>query len=740
MSMIRHALDYAARGWRVFPVHEVARHAEGWRCSCRRGTDCDRPGKHPRTEAGLTEATTDEPTIRSWWARWPAASIGIATGRESGITVIDADAAGGKPGLVNLTRLCVERGGVPQTLTSETGGGGLHLIFSFIEALRTGVNVLDEAIDVRNDRGYIVAPPSTHVSGQTYKWRDESAAILALPGWMIAAPQEARQRSARRRGRPSVQRKAFTLEQAKAALVHVDADDRDRWRAVGIILGRTYARAEAAWTLYCEWAERSSKFADDPTGNMARMREAFYTLSAQPARGEDLSMGSLISWAREGGWSWTPNLAELENFYCIHPASKVLYVPSGQLWTPQAVDAALPPVPVALDEETGEQVYQSPSKWLAQNRGIESQCSDPALPQVVPNMVARGIGIVAHEGATMFNRYRPAHPKPGSAAQAEPFVNHVRALFPNEAEAAHLLAWLAHRVQRPGEKVRHALLIGGPQGIGKDTIFDAAVPAIGDWNCASIAPDAIFSPFNEYKAAVLVRINEVADLHDVTRYKFYEATKNLISGSPDGAEVNPKYGHKYYVRNCAGVVLTTNYIDTGLYLPADDRRHYAVETVGSLAGDRDAYFERLWRWLQVEGGFWHVAAFLREFDLSRFDPNAPPPKTATFKRIVAHSATSDAWLTDALEQLGDPEIVRTDEVRELCIRAGLKQEEFARRAAQAMKRAGYELLPNPARADLRHQLPGNGDEKIRVTAYVKHGTPPADHDGLLATINRKPRF
>jgi hypothetical protein len=93
--------------------------------------------------------------------------------------------------------------------------------------------------------------------------------------------------------------------------------------------------------------------------------------------------------------------------------------------------------------------------------------------------------------------------------------------------------------------------------------------------------------------------------------KFYEATKTLIAGSPEYIEVNPKYGLKHHTRNCAGVVMTTNYGSTGLYLPAGDRRHYPVETIElwGTQDERDAYFRSLHSWLQYEGGCAHVAAY-----------------------------------------------------------------------------------------------------------------------------------
>ena len=49
--------------------------------------------------------------------------------------------------------------------------------------------------------------------------------------------------------------------------------------------------------------------------------------------------------------------------------------------------------------------------------------------------------------------------------------------------------WLAHRVQHPGEKTNHALVLGGGQGIGKDTILQPVKMAVGAWNFQDISPD-----------------------------------------------------------------------------------------------------------------------------------------------------------------------------------------------------------------------------------------------------------
>lgn len=174
-------LAYAQRGWRVFPLHGIVNGA----CTCGR-SDCSSAGKHPLVRRGLYEATTESDQIVSWWRRWRSANVGIATGAESGIAVIDIDLPSA---LESLDRLgAVE---LPATLTGLTGGGGLHLIYRCTDdtlgnsaGRLPGVDGELPGIDLRGNGGYIVGPPSVHRSGGSYEWLDASRDLSSAPGWL----------------------------------------------------------------------------------------------------------------------------------------------------------------------------------------------------------------------------------------------------------------------------------------------------------------------------------------------------------------------------------------------------------------------------------------------------------------------------------------------------------------------------------------------------------------------------
>ena len=88
MSERRHAAQVlASRGKPVFPVWWAT--PEGG-CACNK-PGCHRPAKHPIVRHGVEDATTDRAVILHWWGRWPQANIGMATGRPSGLFVVDVD-------------------------------------------------------------------------------------------------------------------------------------------------------------------------------------------------------------------------------------------------------------------------------------------------------------------------------------------------------------------------------------------------------------------------------------------------------------------------------------------------------------------------------------------------------------------------------------------------------------------------------------------------------------------------
>ncbi len=183
-SLATAALEYAARGWLVIPLHSPT--AGG--CSCGRA-ECASPAQHPRTVHGLKDASRDPAMIREWWIRWPDANIGILTGPESGILVLDVD---GKQGEESLIDFEVRGFHLQDTWAVRTGGGGQHLYFNWPEGagVRNSQSKIAPGLDIRGEGGYVVAPPSLHSSGARYEINESAIPPVCTPEWLLSLLQE----------------------------------------------------------------------------------------------------------------------------------------------------------------------------------------------------------------------------------------------------------------------------------------------------------------------------------------------------------------------------------------------------------------------------------------------------------------------------------------------------------------------------------------------------------------------
>ena len=147
----------------------------------------------------------------------------------------------------------------------------------------------------------------------------------------------------------------------------------------------------------------------------------------------------------------------------------------------------------------------------------------PGLPMVIENKLVSNGGWIDRDGCACFNLYRPPNPIEGDATKAGRWLEHVEQVFPDSA--SHIVRWMAHRVQRPGEKINHALVFGGGQGIGKDTLIEPVKYAVGVWNFTEVSPAHLQGRFNSFVKSVILRVSEARDLGDVDRFSFYDHIK-----------------------------------------------------------------------------------------------------------------------------------------------------------------------------------------------------------------------
>lgn len=155
------ALSYLKRGWAIIPI--------------KKGTK----GEPLIKWARYVNTLPTEKEVTKWWTDWPDANIAMICGAVSGFVVVDVD---------------IKRGGEapkdPTGMVSRTGGGGAHYFYKYPEGkdIPNYVNIRP-GVDIRANGGYVVLPPSIHLSGEPYEWALEDEP-WPCPSWVLEGYQK----------------------------------------------------------------------------------------------------------------------------------------------------------------------------------------------------------------------------------------------------------------------------------------------------------------------------------------------------------------------------------------------------------------------------------------------------------------------------------------------------------------------------------------------------------------------
>jgi hypothetical protein len=176
---IKTKLDWALEASQHVPVHPCRWYVDpGPDANPDERKKAIRAAKEPLTK-WKDLATQDPEQIRKWWGRWPDANIGGVTDQ---LLVLDVDKKNGGCETYEFLRLV---GDFPETMTSNTQGGGQHLFYVMRagEPLKNGTHKLGPGVDVKTDGGYVMMPGST-IEGRSYT-RANDAPIVFAPAWIV---------------------------------------------------------------------------------------------------------------------------------------------------------------------------------------------------------------------------------------------------------------------------------------------------------------------------------------------------------------------------------------------------------------------------------------------------------------------------------------------------------------------------------------------------------------------------
>lgn len=505
---------YASRGWAVLPLHWVTTEQC---CSCGKG-NCSSPGKHPLTEHGLLDATVNPERLREWRQRWPHANIGIRTGRESGLVVLDMDPRnGGEEAL--------KRYNVPETLCIRTGSGGRPFYFRYPEGhtIPSGNGKLGSGLDIKGDGRYVVAVPSNHVQGM-YRWdpvgpsREHDVPIADCPPWILAldgsASREKRQAVAV--GRVADGNSQTVARECLKLLSSERADGYDTWIQAGMICHS----AGLSCNEWREWSEQSSKYR---AGEPERKWRSF---SLNHRNG--VGVGTLIVWAaQDQGISASELLARISPGFHLTDAGNaerfamehshcLRYVPDwdkwinydGTRWNPETGEACAVQLGIATarsmlaqaartaDPEAREKL----AKWALRSEAAARVQAMLSLARNLPALIvpARDLdrdvhllnaangtidlrtGLLRpHDAANMLTKITPVEYDP--QAGSDLWESHLRRVTGGDESLIDFIQTAAGYSATGDTSEEVLFLIHGPTAGGKTTTLEACKAALGDY-------------------------------------------------------------------------------------------------------------------------------------------------------------------------------------------------------------------------------------------------------------------
>ena len=263
---------------------------------------------------------------------------------------------------------------------------------------------------------------------------------------------------------------------------------------------------------------------------------------------------------------------------------------------------------------------------------------------------AAGEGVIVSRGGRVFgNRWRNLRPSV-VAGDVTPWLNHCRRLVPDEAEREHIFNVMAYKLQHPEAKINHAVLHGGHQGSGKDSMwapFFWGIRGDSKENVKLMSAQQLNSQFQYQLETEVLVLNELREPDAKERRALANALKPIIAAPPELISINRKGLKPYEMLNRIFVMAFSN-DQVSITLDSDDRRWFCVWSTASKMSDEDS--ARLWGWYKA-GGLSASAAWLYARDVSAFNPSAAPMMT-DYKRTMIEQGMSGAesFLYDQLTE------------------------------------------------------------------------------------------
>jgi hypothetical protein len=604
---------------------------------------CAVGSKLPAIKDYPRRATTDSKRIKAWW-NGQQKNIGISTshfGTDEALVVVDVDVKSKKRGDLSLLQLEIEGFELPPTFEVLTPSGGRHIFYRVATALKQGVDLLGEGLDIRSLGGYVVGPGSV-IDGKEYMI-SRKVRIAPAPEWLIQRLGAAKERSdGEPKALPGVdseraaQRAKEWLEKHARVAVEGEGGDAETYHTA-LLLKDFGCSLDQAIELMASWNERCSppwseedletkirnafKYGQEPQG--AAAPEAVFPSVEEKSENlleglhpfEKLNRNFAFVFAGGSGnilWETTDrkgdyafHLMNKQSFLDIHAANKM---------------------------QIGDKTKATAQLWMEWpgRRSFDGMVFEPEIDA----------------GPRWFNMWRGFAVKP-TEVSGHPMVERWKEhLFENVCNqdkklADWLTGWFAHLVQKPFEKPLVAIVFRGGKGVGKNALVERIARLLGGHAMTTSRRRYLVGNFTSHLQRCLMFVLDEAFWSGDKEAE--GVVKDLVTGTEHLIELKGK--ESFTVRNLTRVVVIGN--EEWLVPASADERRWAVFEVGEGRKQDRKYFEEMRLGIDEQGGAAHLLRYLLDYKITQ-DVNLAPNTVGLVSQKISSLEPVPQWWYDTL--------------------------------------------------------------------------------------------
>lgn len=601
MTVLESALNFAERGFPVFPVHN----------------------KNPQLKKWPDRATTSKDQIEEWFTGKYRYCDGFGVCPGTSCFVIDIDVKEGKRGKESLTTLREKFGLDIRTLAVKTKNNGLHLYYRYpsipdTKYVMSVTNWLDlDGIDIRGNRGFVVGPTGDNGYKliQDIAPTDFGPLVEKLPIGNII-------------------RERINTQSAESLISDQEVSSL-RGKIPEVI--EAGERHDTLIRLMASWARKV------PYDNAVILLE----VAISRCEGDDISMEDYLPRLDQTYAKFEPMIEDKLDWML----DNLVLISSG----PRVYDKSKPSNIATLKLAEARTTFANWIVWDEKPDG--SQKPSPAFDRWLKHTDRKHSGFVGYKpvneetyydavlGTDVINSYRgPQHQIVKDTVDVDPFIDFLTYLL--EEDMTAMLDWGAHLIQKPYDKMMWApVIVSTHEGLGKNFLFSIISHLVGHWNTKNVSAGVFNKTFNTFlSSSVLILINELEELDARRRFEILSKLKSYITESTQTIE--PKGVDPYSAEIYANFILFSNREDA-LHLTNDSRRFFVH--INHQLPRPEAYYRKFHRWL-VNGGYDAIYKLLATRDLSNFNAKGRAPHTASMDAMVdAGRSNEEGSIVQAVE-------------------------------------------------------------------------------------------